>query len=138
MARIDGFNLVNNGDFAVTILNVPNGTVDRFPATKYEENGTDPFDITRTFKVGAYYEDTFNCKAHLTPAEYAALVTFIEGATELRIEFTVGLGHTQTQYIITDVTKQPNYPDDLLEFRATITFTLLSRYYSLPEIVEPA
>ena len=137
MAIIVGFNLVDNAS-PVTRLELPAGKVDHQPSTKYLKGGVDPHDLSRIFKVGKYHEDTFTCEVHLTPEEYEALMDYIADATELRIEYTIGIvSNDQLQYIISEITKYPSRPDDMLEVRATSSFTLVSRYISTPSIVNP-
>ena len=137
MAIIVGFNLVDKAS-PITRFELPAGKIDRQPRIKYIKELRDQFNVATMIQVGKYHEDTFACEVHVTPEEYDALMAYITGATELRVDYTIGIvSNTQRQFIVTEITKYPNRPDDMLEVRATTSFTFVSRYISTPSIVNP-
>ena len=140
MGLIQGFRLIDyiEGE-SITYLLCKDGMVDYNPSRKWQFEKENPTDPTDTWQLGKYYLDTFSCKVPSSPEEVAALIDFIDDATELRIEFNHGKDDAgdwiTKQFIITKTKKLPEVPDNLHEFREFTKFNLESRYETYPSAI---
>lgn len=140
MGLIKGFRLLDyiEGE-PLDYLLCEDGMVDYQPSQKWQFEKYNPIDPTDIWQLGKYYVDTFTCKVPSSPEEVAALIEFIDGATELRIEFNHGKDdagdHITKQFIINEIKKLPEVPDNIHEFREFTKFDLVSRYETYPSPV---
>ncbi len=131
---MNGFKIIRVGDTSVSQIICEHGMIDSNPKLKYRVEKKNAFDPTYIHRRFPYHEDSFNLSMAISPEQYQELI-FILNEDGVFYLFYEAAGELK-QYPVT-IDSLPKCPDDLNEYTAETSFTLISRYLEYTPVVDP-
>lgn len=115
-----------------SFLTLPDCRVDYAPKLAWRSTPSPETMPWFSHRVGVYHEDSIDLTVILAASDYQALVDFLAAPGALYIEFT--WAGTEVLQLPVSVSELPPLPDDLREYIAETSLSLVSSYETLAPI----
>lgn len=129
--------LIKAAEGELSFLTLADTLVSYKPQKKYALEKANAFDPTIIHRRSPYYEDTIDISAFVDAAQFVDLREMLVTTGLMWVEFDYYLTDTwATIQLPVVIAKLPELPDDMREFIAETSFTLVSRYTLPPAFID--
>lgn len=131
--------LIKAAEGELSFLSLADTVVSYKPQKKYALEKANAFDPTIIHRRAPYYEDTIEISAFVDAAQYVDLREMLVATGLMWVEFDYYHSDNAAWAILqlpVVLAKLPELPDDMREFTAETSFSLVSRYTLPPALID--